>query len=55
MKTNKHLRMLWGIVSHPFKARRNYRNLERLANERAEIKAYERRMYMNLICGRAAL
>ena len=49
---NKHLRMLWGILSYPFKMRYSYKGLAVIARERAELKAYERRMHMRSLCGR---
>jgi hypothetical protein len=46
MRMNKHIRMIMGILAHPFKIRRSYYCLSRAAEWRAEQKRCERDTYM---------
>ena len=59
MKTNKNIRMLKGIILHPFKALlfrlagngKQYDILSIRANYRRENKAFERKIYLSSLTG----
>lgn len=49
---NKHLRMLVGIITYPFKTRRSYEVLQFNAASRAEKKRDERVKYFKHFCNK---